>query len=58
MADSLRALGADVRVLHWQSHDGTKELGKPQSLPAGWIEIPVGPGTASEAAAYFGGKRK
>lgn len=26
LVDSLREMGADVRVLHWVSHDGTREM--------------------------------
>jgi len=30
-----RALGADVQIEHWKSHDGTVEIGKVRPLPAG-----------------------
>ena len=39
LADSLRAMGADVRVMHWQSHDGTRAMGKLPTVPAGSFEV-------------------
>ena len=39
LADSLRDMGADVRVLHWVSHDGTREMGKRPTLPAGSFTV-------------------
>lgn len=39
LADSLRAMGADVRVLHWVSHDGAREIGKLPTVPAGSFTV-------------------
>ena len=39
LVDMARALGADVQIEHWKSHDGTIEVGKVRPLPAGSYEI-------------------
>ena len=59
LADSLREMGADVRVLHWVSHDGAREIGKLPTVPAGSFTVSAETLQAlAEHRKWMGGKKR